>query len=306
MITDEHRRETRRGIGFALAAFAAWGLAAPLHFKLLGGVPATEILSHRVVWALLLVLALVAAARRWAELRRLLARPRDVLLLGCSALLVGGNWLLYIWAVNDGRLVETSLGYFINPLVNVALGMLFLGERLGPRQLAACGLAAAGVLALAVAAGAPPWVSLALAFSFGFYGLIRKKVRVDPLTGLLVESAALAPLAVAWLLVLAARGEASFGADWRLDLLLAATGVTTALPLIWFAAAAQRLKLSTLGLLQYMAPSLQLALGVLVYRETFTGAHALAFAAIWAALALYSYAALGPAWRARASAQRSS
>jgi chloramphenicol-sensitive protein RarD len=250
------------------------------------------------------MLALVGAARRWADLRALMAQPRDLGLLACSALLVGGNWLLYIWAVNDGRLVESSLGYFINPLVNVALGMLFLGERLGARQLAACALAAAGVLSLAVSAGAPPWIALALAFSFGFYGLIRKKVRVDPLIGLLVESAVLAPLAAAYLAVLAARGGASFGADWPVDLLLMATGVTTALPLIWFAAAAQRLRLSTIGLLQYMSPTLQLALGVLVFHEAFTGAHAVAFAAIWTALALYSYAALRPTVRAGAAAPR--
>jgi chloramphenicol-sensitive protein RarD len=278
----------------------------PLHFKLLGGVPATEILSHRVVWALLLVLALTGAARRWADLRALMARPRDLGLLACSALLVGGNWLIYIWAVNNGRLVESSLGYFINPLVNVALGMLFLGERLGARQLAACALAAAGVLTLAVSAGAPPWIALALAISFGLYGLIRKKVRVDPLIGLLVESAMLVPLAAGYLAVLAARGTASFGAAWPTDLLLIATGVTTALPLIWFASAAQRLRLSTIGLLQYMSPTLQLALGVLVYREAFTGAHAIAFTAIWTALALYSYAALRPGVRTAAARRQPS
>ena len=305
MVIDGQRREERRGILFALAAFVFWGVATPLHFKLLGGVPADQILSHRVVWALLLVLAMVAAARRWTELGAVLARPRDLGLLACSAILVGGNWLLYIWAVNDGRLVESSLGYFINPLVNVALGMLFLGERLGRRQVAACCLAAAAVLALAVSLGAAPWVALALAFSFGFYGLIRKTVRVDPLIGLAVESAILAPFAAVYLVFLGVRGEAVVG-DARTLALLLATGVTTALPLLWFAAAAQRLKLSTLGLLQYMSPTLQLALGVFVFGETFTTAHAVAFAAIWAALALYSFDALRPAWRARAVPQRSS
>jgi chloramphenicol-sensitive protein RarD len=303
MFTDEPRREERRGILFALAAFTCWGLVTPLHFKLLGNVPAGEILSHRVVWALVLVLTMIAAARRWAELGAVLAQPRTLGLLACSTALVGGNWLLYIWAVNDGRLVESSLGYFVNPLVNVALGMLFLGERLRTRQLAACFIAAAGVVALAVASGAPPWVALALAFSFGFYGLIRKTVRVEPLIGLAVETAILAPLAAAYLLFLGARGESSAGDARTLGLLLA-TGVTTALPLIWFAAAAQRLKLSVLGLLQYSSPSLQLALGVLVFGEAFTTAHAVAFAAIWTALALYSFDALRPLWRARAVPQR--
>jgi chloramphenicol-sensitive protein RarD len=195
--------------------------------------------------------------------------------------------------VNSGHLVQTSLGYFINPLVNVALGVLFLRERLQPAQVAACLLAGTGVLILAVASGEFPWIALALAFSFGFYGLVRKVVPVAPLIGFCIESLLLTPLALGYLgaIVLQGRSDA-FQGDLRLDFLLILTGVSTATPLIWFAAAAQRLKLSTLGLLQYLAPSGQLALGVLVYGEAFGWVDGLAFATIWAALAMYTVASL--------------
>ena len=287
--STERDRRTLTGILYALAAFGTWGLVAPVHFKLLAAVPALEVLAQRIVWSALFVLAIIAARRRWPPLLAALRPRRPLGMLAISAVLVGANWLVYIWAVSSGQLVEASLGYFINPLVNVALGIVFLGERLRPLQVAACGLAGVGVLVLTVAAGTVPWIALALGISFGFYGLIRKTVRVDPLIGFCVESLLLLPFALGYVAALMATGASVFlKGDWRLDFLLVATSVTTSAPLIWFAAAAQRLKLSTVGLLQYLAPSCLLGLGVVVYGEPFTRVEAVAFAAIWTALALYS------------------
>jgi chloramphenicol-sensitive protein RarD len=286
-------RRTRSGVLYALAAFVMWGLAVPLHFKLLAGVPALQILAHRVVWGSLFALGLISVSRQGRKLIEALALGRPLMLLCLTAGLIGTNWLVYIWAVNSGHLVQTSLGYFINPLVNVALGVLFLRERLSRVQLVACGLAATGVLILTVASGEVPWVALTLALTFGFYGLIRKVVPVAPLIGFCIESFLLTPLAVGYLGTIALRGtSAAFNGDLRLDFLLILTGLGTATPLIWFAAAAQRLKLSTLGLLQYLAPSGQLALGVLAYGEAFGLIDVLAFAAIWVALAMYTIATL--------------
>jgi chloramphenicol-sensitive protein RarD len=291
-VTSE-ARSARSGIPYALAAFFMWGFLVPLHFKLLSDVPALQILAHRIVWGSLFALCLIGISRQGRELIEALAAGRRLKFLCLSASLVGINWLVYIWAVNSGHLVQTSLGYFINPLVNVALGVLFLRERLQPAQVAACVLAGVGVLILAVAAGEMPWIALALAFSFGFYGLVRKVVPVAPVIGFCIESLLLTPLALGYLGAVMLEGtSAAFKGDLRLDILLILTGVSTATPLIWFAAAAQRLKLSTLGLLQYLAPSGQLALGVLVYGEAFGWVDGLAFAVIWAALAMYTISAL--------------
>lgn len=286
---EQHRRRTAAGIAYALGAFGTWGLVAPVHFKLLAAVAPLEVLAQRIVWSALFVLAIIVASRRSAELAGAFAKPRLVRALCLSALLVGANWIVYIWAISTGHLVQASLGYFLNPLVNVALGIAFLGERLRPLQIAACGLAAAGVLVLTVAAGELPWIALALGVSFGFYGLIRKTAKVEPLVGFCIESLILLPFAVAYLTFLALAGAPAFGrADRMLDLLLVLTALSTSAPLIWFAAAAQRLRLSTVGLLQYLAPSCLLALGVFAYGEPFTAVHAVSYGAIWAALALYS------------------
>jgi chloramphenicol-sensitive protein RarD len=304
-VTSEALR-TRSGVLYALAAFFMWGLLVPLHFKLLSAVPALQILAHRVVWGSLLALCLIGISRQGRKLIEALAAGRQLTLLCLSASLVGINWLVYIWAVNSGHLVQTSLGYFINPLVNVALGVLFLRERLHPAQVAACLLAGTGVLILAIASGGLPWIALALAFSFGFYGLVRKVVPVAPLIGFCIESLLLTPLALGYLGAIMLQGSSdAFQGDLRLDFLLILTGVSTATPLIWFAAAAQRLKLSTLGLLQYLAPSGQLALGVLVYGEAFGWVDGLAFATIWAALAMYTVAALRSAPHPRSPAKQS-
>jgi chloramphenicol-sensitive protein RarD len=243
MDAERARRQGLAGVFYALGAFGSWGIVVPLHFKLLGSVPAPLILAQRILWASLMTLGLIAFLRRLGELRKALSPNRSFVLLCLSAFLIGANWLVFIWAVNTGHLVQTSLGYFINPLVSVALGVLFLGERLRPLQIAACALAAGGVLLLTVAAGTLPWISLTLAFSFGVYGLIRKTVPVDPLIGFCVESLVLLPPAAAYLVVQGFSGGGSiFGDSAWVALLLVLTGVTTAAPLIWFAAAAQRLK----------------------------------------------------------------
>ena len=300
---DEAERGRRRGVAgilYALGAFGTWGLIAPVHFKLLADVSPLEILAQRIVWSCVLALSLIAAQGLWADVRRAL-RPVTLPLLCLSALLVGLNWLVYIWAITAGHLVEASLGYFINPLVNVVLGIVFLGERLTRLQKAACGLAALGVLVMAIAAGVIPWIALSLGISFGFYGLIRKSIKVDPLIGFFVETVLLLPFSGAYVLWLLASGtSAMLRGDLVLTLLLVLTGGTTSAPLIWFAAAAQRLRLSTVGLLQYFSPSCLLLLGIFVYGERFTAVDAVAFGAIWTALALYSFDALAGS-RARAA-----
>ena len=289
--SEAHR--TRVGVLYALAAFFMWGLAVPVHFKLLSSIPPLQILAHRIVWASLFALGLIFAFRQWRKLVEAVFSGRRLLLLAISAGLIAINWLIYIWAVNSGHLVQTSLGYFINPLLNVVLGVLFLRERLHPAQIAACLLAGVGVLILGISSGEMPWVALALACSFGFYGLVRKIVRVAPLVGFCVESLLLTPLALGYLVMAFADGSAAaFRGQVGLDVLLVLTGFTTAAPLIWFAAGAQRLKLSTIGLLQYLAPSGQLALGVLVYGEAFGPVDAIAFGLIWTALAIYTVSAL--------------
>ena len=238
------RNEAALGVLFGLGAYFTWGFL-PLYLKTLVSVPATEVLAHRVIWSLLLLAAVVAAMRRWQPLVALARDPRTIVLLGITSLLIGVNWLIYIWAVNSGHVLETSLGYFINPLVNVALGVIVLGERLRKAQIGAVSLAAAGVVILAVAQGSLPWISLALAFSFSLYGLIRKMAPADPLTGLLAETALLAPLALIYLVTL---GGGSFGQSGSIDLLLILSGAVTAAPLLMFAAAGKRLRYATLGL----------------------------------------------------------
>lgn len=277
-----------RGVAATLGAFVTWGFA-PIYFKSVARASALEILSHRVVWSVVLLCAVVAATRSRGRIREALGGPRRWGLLLVTALLISGNWLLYIWAVNAGHIVESSLGYFINPLVNVALGALFLGERFTRAQGVAIGLACAGVASFVWSFGQLPWLSIVLPLQFGVYGLLRKKADVDPLVGLLAETALLAPAALGTLGYLASKGEAacvSHGSGFFL--LLSFAGVMTAMPLLLFGYGAQRLRLSTVGLIQYVSPTCQLAAGVLLYGEAFTRAHAVAFAFIWAGLVLYS------------------
>ena len=272
----------------AALAYILWGLF-PLYIKLVAHVPVLEIVLHRSLWALVFVLALLALRRQFGWLAPVLRQPRTLAIFGLSALLLGGNWLLYVWAVNNGRVLDASLGYFINPLVNVLLGFVVLHERPRPLQWAAVALAAGGVLWLAVGAGHVPWVSLLLAASFGFYGLLRKTAPLGAIEGLALETLLLGPLAAAALLWLGASGQGHFlQGDGRTDVLLLAAGPATAIPLLLFAYGARRVTLATLGLLQYLGPSIQFVLAVFLYHEPLGASRGVGFALIWAALALYS------------------
>ncbi|HEY7724683.1 MAG TPA: EamA family transporter RarD [Anaeromyxobacteraceae bacterium] len=296
-------RRAAAGLSYALAAYLTWGLV-PVYFRALAGVPPLEILAHRIAWSVPILWLLVQGLGRWAEVRRPLASPRSLLLVAATTALIGLNWLVYIWAVDQGRVLEASLGYFVNPLVNVLLGVLFLREPLTRRQVAAVALASAGVLALVLRAGRLPWISLVLALSFGTYGLLRKRARLDAVAGLLVETGLLAPLALVYLWRLHAAGTGHLGASPRLTVLLVASGLVTSFPLIWFAKGVERLRLSTVGLVQYVAPSMQFAIAVFLFREPFGAAHAVAFACIWTALALYAGEAIALARRVERPASR--
>ncbi len=278
----------------AAIAYVLWGLF-PLYIKQVALVPPLEIVLHRSAWSLVFVVGLLALLRRFAWLRPALSQPSTLGVFALSALLLAGNWLLYVWAVNSGRVLDASLGYFINPLFNVVLGYAVLHERPRPAQWAAVALAAAGVLWLALGAGHVPWVSLVLAASFGFYGLLRKTAPLGAIEGLALETLLLAPLAVGGLLWLSFTGQNHFGhGNNPLDLLLMLAGPFTAVPLLLFAFGARRITLATLGLLQYLGPSIQFLLGVYLYHEPFNASRGAGFALIWLALVIYS----AESWRA--------
>ncbi len=278
----------RRGILYATLCYLIWGFM-PVYWKLLGRVPALEILSHRIVWALVFNVIVLAALGRWAWVRRVLADRKTLLIMTASTITISINWLVYIWAVNAGHIVDSSLGYFINPLVNVALGVAFFGERMRPGQWLAIALAAAGVIYLTLSSGALPWISLTLAFSFGIYGAMRKVARLESLEGLTVETTLVALPALGFLGWRASTGEGAFVAGGStLSALLIVAGALTAVPLLLFASGARRIPLSTLGMLQYLAPTIQFVLGALVYHEPFDSHRLLGFAAVWLALLVYA------------------
>ena len=292
--------EQSKGVLSAALAYAAWGLF-PLYFKQVAQVPALEVVAHRTLWSMVFVVGLLALLRRWAWLSEVLRQPRVLGAFAVSSLLLSGNWLIYVWAVQHDHVLDASLGYFINPLLNVALGFVFLHERPRPLQWAAVALAGAGVLWLTVLGGKLPWVALTLALSFGFYGLMRKVAPLGALEGLALETVLLAPLAGAALMWWALQGSSSFAQSDMAGMgLLMFAGPLTALPLLLFASGARRIPLTTLGLLQYIAPTLQFLLGVLLYQEPFGGARIAGFALIWLALALYSIEGL---WQSRRSSQ---
>jgi chloramphenicol-sensitive protein RarD len=285
----------RNGVAYAIAAYVCWG-TFPLYFRALEGVPAPEILAHRISWSALFMVLLVTARRHWPAVRAQLT-PGVALRLAVSATLISTNWLIYIWAVNAEHVLDASLGYFVNPLVSVLLGVVFLREPLSRRQVVAIALAALGVLSLVIRAGHFPWVALSLAATFGLYGLIRKRVPVDATVGLLTEVVVLAPLALGFLAWLAVTGRSHFGVSPGRAALLASSGVVTAVPLMWFAVGVRRLRLATIGILQYLNPTLQFAIAVFAFGEALTPAHRLAFVCIWVALAVYTSEAVGIARR---------
>lgn len=280
--------ETRSGLLYGIAAYLFWGLSI-FYFKSLRAVAPLEILSHRILWAVPLLLAWLGFRGRLGDLRAVLRAPRTVAILLATTLLIGTNWLVFIMAVESGRVVQSSLGYYINPLLNVVLGMFFLGERLRPAQWVSVALAAIGVAYMAISLGSLPFISLILAVTFGLYGLLRKTVPADGPVGLAVETCLLLPVVLVFLIVRASRGEMAFlHISRQIDVLLLLAGLVTTVPLLWFTNAVRRLRLATVGFLQYLSPSLQLLLAVVVYGEPFTRTHLVTFSFIWAALALYS------------------
>ena len=294
--------ERRAGSLYAVAAFGFWGLT-PIYYKLLPDVPPLEVLAHRIVWSVVFGALFVSLSRNWAEVRSALGHGPTVRALALRALLVSTNWLIYIYAIANDQVMSTSLGYYINPLVNVLLGMLFLGERMGRGRALAVALAATGTASLALEVGGLPWISLSLAFSFGFYGLIRKRLGLPALAALFVETLLIAPFALLVLGWYGAQGVPAFGADLRTSLLLVLAGPVTLLPLLWFAEAARRLPLITIGFFQYLGPTLTFLLATLVYDEAFTTAWAITFAAIWSALVVFTLDSLRTRDRLRRQAR---
>ena len=285
MTTDPAR--TRAGLLLGLGAYLLWGVL-PLYFKALAGVLPSAIVAHRILWSLLFLALLVTVWKRWPAVRAAVTTPKIAMTLALTAVLIAINWLVYIWAVVNGHVLEGSLGYYLNPLVNVLLGVVILKERLTRAQSFAVALAAAGVAVLAFNAAAGLWISLTLAVTFATYGFLRKVAPVESVEGLSVETAFLAPVALGWVLWLGQSGRSGFGFDLFTDILLILAGAATATPLLLFTAAAKRLPYSTLGFLQYIAPSIQFLLAVLVFGEKLTTAHIICFGAIWTALVIFA------------------
>lgn len=279
-------RTHRQGLMFGVAAYGLWGLL-PIFFKALGAVPPVDIVAHRILWSVPVLALLLSVAAGWRKVSSALASGRTLGLLVATAFLIAVNWLLYVHAVTSGQILAGSLGYYLNPLANVLLGWIVLKERLSRLQWTAVAIAAAGISALAAGALGQLWISLALCVSFATYGLLRKIAPVDAVAGLAVETGLLVPFAALWLALSLASGAPAFGQSDADIVLLAVSGLVTATLLLLFTAAARRLRYSSLGMLQFLAPTLQFLIAVLLYGEPFTTAHAIAFAAIWTALALY-------------------
>jgi chloramphenicol-sensitive protein RarD len=284
--------ERRLGVVSGITAYALWGLF-PLYFPLLEPAGALEIVAHRVIWSLAFVAVLLTVVRRWPLVRAAFADRRTVLVLAGAAVLIAGNWLVFVYGVNSGHVVETSLGYFINPLVSVLLGVVVFSERLRPLQWTAVAIAAVAVGVLTIDYGRPPWIALALAASFALYGVMKKLVRVEAAPGLFVETTLVAVPAIVTVAVLQAHGDgtATSGGAGHV-LLLASSGIATAIPLLLFAAATRRIPLSTVGLLQYLTPLMQLAIGVFVRHEPMPPARLAGFVIVWVALAVFTAASL--------------
>ena len=288
MTAEEQQQRAKQGVLLAIGAYTMWGIA-PIYFKSLTDVSALEILSHRIVWSFILLAVLLNFGRRWRSVREVMASKIKMTYLFFTSIVIAANWLIFIWAVNANHMLDASLGYYINPILNVLLGMIFLGERLRKMQWFAVVLACCGVIVQLIAFGSVPIVAMVLAFSFGCYGLLRKKVNLDAQTGLFIETLLLLPVAAIYLIWIADSPTSNMTInDTTLNVLLIAAGVVTTLPLLCFTGAATRLKLSTLGFFQYIGPSLMFLLAVLVYGEAFSADKAITFAFIWSALVLFS------------------
>lgn len=281
------------GVAAALGTFVFWGLS-PLYFHAVRQVDPWEVVANRIVWTVVLLLGLMAVQGHLNHILPVLRNRRFLAVLACTTLIISANWTIFVWAIQQGRLFEISLGYFINPLVNVALGMVFLRERLRRWQTLAVVLALIGVCYQLAALGTVPWVGLWLAVTFGVYGMIRKTVRIEPVVGLFVETLLMAPLALAYLIWLSATGVGHFGpasiggGGWIISLLLICSGIATGVPLVLYVTAAKRMPYTTIGLLQYLSPSIQFVIATLVLRETFDPRILVTFGCIWIALVLFS------------------
>ncbi len=288
------KKDRQQGLLAALSAFLLWGVF-PLYFKLLGDIPVLEILANRIVWSLLLVLIIITFTGRFSRVFAALKDRKTMLIFLASTSVIALNWVTFVWAITNDRVLEASLGYYINPLVNVGLGMLFLGERLNRWQGLAIGLATLAVLIMTVLMGSLPWVSLVLGFSFGFYGLLRKKVQAESVVGLTIETGLLFPISFAYIGYLTLSGTLHGGSlsgqFYEIDtlLLLAGTGFVTAVPLILFSFGAQRLRLTTVGILQYVAPTMHIIWAIFIFKEDFSQAQFAAFSLIWAGLLIYTW-----------------
>ncbi len=290
-LTIEQQKVYKSGLIYALLSYSCWGIF-PLYWKLLLHVPPQQILAHRIIWSMLF-LFIILAWRRDRLFIQYLSSPRILGVLLLTAALIGGNWFVYIYAVNNNHIVDASLGYYINPIVNILLGVLFLKERLSRIQIIAVTFAFAGVAYLSYHYGRLPVISLFLAFSFGFYGLLRKKINLQSMPGLVVETLLLSPVALWYLWHMNAAGTGSFGHYSTLaDILLILGGPVTALPLFWFGVAATRIPLSTLGFIQYLSPTIQLLIGIFVFSEAFDTAYIVSFGLVWTGLGIYSYSVI--------------
>jgi len=284
---------------FGLAAYGLWGVL-PIYFKQLQAVPAIDIVAHRIVWSLLLLAILATMSKAWNQVKAAVTNRRTLAILTVTAILIGTNWLLYVYAINSGHILAGSLGYYLNPLANILLGRFILKEQLTKVQWAAVAIAAAGIAVLAAGALGTLWISLTLCFSFATYGLLRKIIHVESLAGLTVETAIWFPVAMGWLILGGASSVSNFGSAPRETALLMAAGIVSTVPLLCFTAAARRLAYSTVGMLQFVAPTLQFLIAVAIYDEPFTWSHGVAFGCIWTALALY----LGAMIQDRRASQR--
>lgn len=289
---EEHEM-VKKGLASAIGAYVLWGIL-PIYWKLVGDVPAQEVIAHRIVWSLVFMLAVVMLMNRrqqlYAETMQLLAAPARCLALVMGTIFITVNWSLFVWAVNDGRVIETSLGYYVSPLVSILLGILFFRERLSLGQTIAVILAASGVFYMTMHFGSVPWVAICLALSFGLYGLCKKRAGLSPITSITLETLIVAPFAILYLLSLHIQGIGSFESLSLTSLFLVGGGIVTPIPLLLFANGANRLSLTMLGFVQYVAPTISLFLGIFLYHEAFTTVHAVAFSFIWAALLAFSLA----------------
>jgi chloramphenicol-sensitive protein RarD len=296
----DHQKTAAAGLCYGICAYLIWGFF-PVYFKALASVPALQVVSHRIVWSVLFLGIIIGVRGTWRDLREAFRNRRAVALLTVSALLIAANWLVFIIAVGHAQVIQSSLGYFMTPFISVLLGVLFLQERLRRMQLVSLVLAVVGVLLLTIQYGRFPWVALILALTFGSYGLLRKIVTVDSLTGLTVETLLLAPAALGYLLYVSRQGSGAFPSqNTVINSLLPLAGVATAVPLLFFASAARRLRLATIGFLQYLTPTMHFLLAVLLYKEPFTRAHLTSFLFIWTGLCCYSY----DAWQGMRAARK--